>query len=122
MNINVNLNRIVGFIYYSGDVRICLAGRFPCSNEHMLDNEIGTDLTFLVGKPPDQQEIHAHKYVLVSRSPAFFSILHEDGWTGAAVQEGLPGLQVYQVCHNYSISSPAERADESQLWGRSDST
>ncbi len=48
------------------------------SNEHMLDNEVTTDLTFLVGKPPHQQEIHTHKYVLMSRSPAFFSILHED--------------------------------------------
>ncbi len=44
----------------------------------MLDNEIATDLTFLVGKPLHQQESHAHKYVLMSRSPAFFSILHEN--------------------------------------------
>ncbi len=48
------------------------------ANRHMLDNEIATDVTFLVDEAPNQQQIQAHKYILVSRSPVFFAMLCGD--------------------------------------------
>ncbi len=78
MNIVILIVFLVLFIFQATSEFGWQAGSLAASNEHMLDNEIGTDVTFLVGKPPDQQEIKAHRYILVSRSPGFFSILHED--------------------------------------------
>jgi hypothetical protein len=37
----------------------------------MLADEILCDVTFLAGR--SKQEVHAHKYMLASRSPAFYA-------------------------------------------------
>ncbi|KAL5008437.1 hypothetical protein ScPMuIL_014018 [Solemya velum] len=43
-----------------------------CSR-YMLENQIGCDVTFLVGQKG--QEIRAHKFILISRSPVFQAML-----------------------------------------------
>ena len=46
-------------------------------NQYMLDNQIDSDVTFLLPGPGESSvTIHAHKYVLVSRSPVFFAMLN----------------------------------------------
>ena len=51
------------------------------SNQIMLENEIGTDVTFVF--PEAKQKVKAHKYVLMSRSHVFYVMfstsLHESG-------------------------------------------
>ena len=45
------------------------------SNRYMLVNKLCCDVTFEVGPEDGKTEIiEAHKYVLVSRSPVFFSM------------------------------------------------
>jgi hypothetical protein len=45
-------------------------------NRYMLEHRVECDVKFLVG-PEDgvPEEIQAHKYMLVSRSPVFFAML-----------------------------------------------
>lgn len=43
-------------------------------NIYMLTNQIQCDVTFKVG--PEEKEIRAHRYVLTSRSPVFFTMLY----------------------------------------------
>ena len=45
-------------------------------NRYMLDHQLSTDVSFEVG-PPDgaRSQIRAHKYVLISRSAVFESML-----------------------------------------------
>ncbi|KAK3106118.1 hypothetical protein FSP39_013095 [Pinctada imbricata] len=45
----------------------------PQCMTYMLDNEIMCDVTFLLGE--ERQEVHAHKYMLASRSPVFHAML-----------------------------------------------
>ncbi|XP_060588383.1 BTB/POZ domain-containing protein 6-like [Ruditapes philippinarum] len=45
------------------------------ANVHMLHNEIATDVIFLVGD--DSQEVRAHKYVTMSRSPVLLRALKD---------------------------------------------
>lgn len=42
------------------------------TNLHMLENEILCDITFLVGE--EREPVKCHKYMLVSRSPVFYSM------------------------------------------------
>ncbi|XP_061173840.1 BTB/POZ domain-containing protein 6-like [Saccostrea echinata] len=46
----------------------------PESNKYMLHNKIGCDITFLLGK--SKEEVHAHRYMLASRSSVFFAMLY----------------------------------------------
>ncbi len=48
------------------------------ANTKMLNEEIATDVAFLVGEVPNQKVIRAHKYILMSRSPVFFGMLAGD--------------------------------------------
>lgn len=50
-------------------------------NRYMLTNEIGCDITFLVGK--ERHRVSAHKYVLASRSCVFFAMFY-----GPAAESG----------------------------------
>lgn len=44
-------------------------------NNHMLQNKISCDVSFLVGHDREETElVEAHKYVLISRSPVFFTM------------------------------------------------
>ncbi|KAK3106667.1 hypothetical protein FSP39_024838 [Pinctada imbricata] len=45
----------------------------PQCMTHMLENEIMCDVTFLLGE--QRLEVHAHKYMLASRSPVFHAML-----------------------------------------------
>jgi hypothetical protein len=38
----------------------------------MFEHEIACDVTFVVG--PTKDTVHAHKYVLISRSPVFYAM------------------------------------------------
>ena len=42
------------------------------TNLHMLENEVLCDITFLVGE--EKEAIKCHKYMLVSRSPVFYTM------------------------------------------------
>ena len=42
-------------------------------NKYMLTNSVSTDVTFIGGE--DKKEVHAHKYVLGSRSSVFYAML-----------------------------------------------
>ena len=40
--------------------------------EYMLEHQISCDVTFLVGE--GREEVRAHKFVLISRSPVFYAM------------------------------------------------
>ena len=40
--------------------------------EYMLVNQINCDVTFIVGS--EHEEVHAHKLILISRSPVFHAM------------------------------------------------
>ena len=40
--------------------------------EYMLDYQIACDVTFIVGA--EREEVHAHKFMLISRSPVFHAM------------------------------------------------
>lgn len=42
------------------------------TNTYMLENEVLCDVTFLVGEA--KEEMKCHKYILVSRSPVFYTM------------------------------------------------
>ena len=44
----------------------------PECMQYMLDNQICCDVTFIVGA--EREEVHAHKFVLISRSPVFHAM------------------------------------------------
>ena len=45
-------------------------------NRYMLENEIETDVKFVVGpEDGDTKEFNVHKYILISRSPVFYAML-----------------------------------------------
>ncbi len=45
-------------------------------NHHMLTMEVACDIHFVVGSNDETaQDISAHKYTLISRSPVFFAML-----------------------------------------------
>ena len=41
--------------------------------EYMLQHQISCDVTFLVGA--EREEVRAHKFMLISRSPVFYAML-----------------------------------------------
>lgn len=43
-------------------------------NRYMLENNIGCDVTFLVGE--DKTKVLAHKHILISRSCVFFAMFN----------------------------------------------
>ncbi|WAR27978.1 BTBD2-like protein [Mya arenaria] len=45
---------------------------FPVTNEHMLDNDVLSDVTILAGE--DKQEVRCHRFMLASRSPVFYKM------------------------------------------------
>ena len=48
-------------------------------NRYMLDHEVACDVQFLVGGEESKRvKVGAHKYVLMSRSPVFYAMLHGD--------------------------------------------
>ena len=44
----------------------------PKCMEYMLKNQIACDVTFTVGA--EHEEVHAHKFILISRSPVFLAM------------------------------------------------
>ena len=44
----------------------------PQCMEYMLDHKIAYDVTFIVGA--EREEVHAHKFMLISRSPVFHAM------------------------------------------------
>ena len=61
----------------------------PQCLEYMLDNQVACDVTFIVGT--EREEVHAHKFVLISRSPVFNAMFE-----GPLAEEGkveLPDLE-----------------------------
>ena len=44
----------------------------PKCLEYMLDKQIICDVTFIMGA--EHEEVHAHKFVLISRSPVFYAM------------------------------------------------
>ena len=44
----------------------------PQCMEYMLDHQIACDVTFIVGM--ERKEVHAHKFMLISRSPVFHAM------------------------------------------------
>ena len=51
----------------------------PETNGYMLDNQVACDVQFKVGAEHGAtEEIGAHKYMLMSRSPVFFSMFCGD--------------------------------------------
>lgn len=48
-------------------------------NRYMLEHQVASDVTFLVGHTEgDRQEICAHKFMLIARSPVFFAMFCGD--------------------------------------------
>ncbi|CAG0912447.1 unnamed protein product [Notodromas monacha] len=60
---------------YSGDVQ-SLKPTLRERNAAMFDNELMSDVVFVVGPPSACQRIFAHKYVLATGSAVFFAMFH----------------------------------------------
>lgn len=88
------------------------------SLEFMLLNQIGCDVAFVVG---DQQEpIHAHKVVLASRSPVFFSLFERVMEENNLNQEQMPG-RVNSVASLKNIDQNKQPLSESRTSNKSTS-
>ena len=85
----------------------------------MLLNHIGCDVTFVVG---DQQEtIHAHKVVLASRSPVFFSFFEKGMEENNPKQEEMAG-RVNSVTSLKNIEQNKQTRSESRTSNKSTSS